>query len=87
MRKQLFWHTKPRTSHNEYPACAIFTLVLSPLYSFWRQRSNPDHSLNEEDDVNNSDEDEDSKEPGVPGSSNEIHTGEFNSFYDTAFFE
>ncbi|RMX53725.1 hypothetical protein pdam_00000392 [Pocillopora damicornis] len=40
-----------------------------------RQRSNPDHSLNEEDDVNNSDEDEDSKEPDVPGSSNEIHTG------------
>jgi len=88
MKKQLFWHTKPRTSHNDLFCVRDFhTFFITSSYSFWRQRSNPGHSQHDEDDENNSDEDENSKEQGAAGSSSEIPTGKFNSFYDTAFFE
>lgn len=79
MKKQLFWHTKPRTSHNDLFCVRDFhTFFITSSYSFCRQRSNPGHSLHDEDDENNSDEDETSKE-GAAGSSSEIHTGKFNT--------
>lgn len=87
MKKQLFWHTKPRTSHNDLFCVRVFhTFFITSSYSFWRQRGNPGHSLHDEDDENNSDEDENIKEQGTADLSSEIHTGKFNSFYDTAFF-
>lgn len=88
MKKQLFWHTKPRTSHNELTCVRDFhTCFITFSYSFLRQRGNPGHSLHDEDDENNSDEEEDGKEQGTSSSPSEIHTGKFNSFCDTAFFE
>ncbi len=88
MKKQLFWHTKPWTSHNDLFCVRDFhTFFITYSSPFWRQRSTPGHSLHDEDDENNSDEEEDAKEQGASGSSREIITGRFNSFCNTAFFE
>ena len=88
MRKQLFSHTKPPTSHNELFCVRDFhTFFITSPYSSWRQRSNPGHSLHDDDDENNSEEEENGKEQGASGSSSEIHSGKFNRFCDTAFFE
>lgn len=82
MKKQLFWHTKPRTSHNNLSSVRDFhTFFITFPHSSWRQRSNPGGSLHDEDDENNSEDEESGKEPGACGSTNDIHSGKLKFFF------
>ena len=85
MKKQLFWHTKPRTSHNNLSSVRDFhTFFITFPHSSWRQRSNPGGSLHDEDDENNSEDEESGKEPGACGSTNDIHSGKFKFVFIAA---